>query len=122
MSTDTEVRRRAENLVLALNAALYREVRCFRGHRFTVWSVAFSPDGERVLSGSEDGTLRLWEVKAGKELRCFQGHTMAVYSVAFSPDGKRALSGSRDKTIRLWDVQTGKELRSFTGHKGGVLA
>ncbi len=86
------------------------------GHTDAIWSVAFSPDGRFALTGSEDNTLRLWDVATGKELRSFSGHTNFVSSVAFSPDGRFALSGSWDDTVRLWNVSTGKELRSFNGH------
>jgi len=85
-----------------------------------VSSVAFSPDGRHALSGSDDKTLRLWEVASGKELRRFKGHTGEVRSVAFSPDGRHALSGSNDNTLRLWEVASGKELRRFKGHTKGV--
>jgi len=68
-----------------------------------------------ALSGSDDNTLRLWEVATGKELRILKGHLNHVNSVAFAPDGRRALSGSYDNTIKLWEVSTGKELRTFTG-------
>ena len=93
-----------------------------RGIADWVWSVAFSPDGRYVLSGSSDKTLRLWEVATGKELRRFEGHSGRVCSVAFSPDGRYVLSGSRDKTIRLWEVATGKELRRFEGHSSWVIS
>lgn len=86
------------------------------GHSSNVTSVAFSPDGKTVVSGSEDNTLKLWNVATGKELRTLSGHSSVVSSVAFSPDGKTVLSGSRDNTLKLWDVVTGKELRSFRGH------
>ena len=105
------MQRRAEKLVEALDAKVYRELRCFEGHESNVTSVAFSADGKRVLSGTLDMTLRLWDMGTGKELRRFEDYAGRVWSVAFSPDGKRALSGSCDGSIRIWDVETGKELR-----------
>ena len=98
---DAEVRRRAQDLVRAIER---REWRCFVGHTGVVHGVTFSPDGKRVLSGSGDETLRLWDVETGQQVRCLKGHTGCVNSVAFSPDGKRALSGSADRTVRLWQL------------------
>src|SRR5262245_11812940 len=70
-------------------------------------SVAFSADGTRVLSGSDDDTIKLWDAATGALIRTFEGHSGWVSSVAFSADGARVLSGSRDKTIKLWDAATG---------------
>jgi hypothetical protein len=119
---DAEVRWRAKQVVQSVEARMYRELRCFKGHTASVYSVAFSPDGKRALSGSLDKTMRLWEVDTGKELRRFESHKGWFFSVAFSPDGKQVLSGNNDKKARLWtvDVQTGKELRRFEGHTGDV--
>jgi WD40 repeat protein len=64
--------------------------------------VAISPDGRRVLSGSDDQTVRLWDVNTAKELHRFAGHRGRVWGVAFSPDGRFALSCGEDRTIRLW--------------------
>ncbi len=98
------------------------EVRRFTGHTNGVNSVAFSPDGRFVLSGSWDEMLRLWEVESGQEVRQFTGHSGDVRSVAFSPDGRYVLSGSSDKTLRLWEVATGQEVRRFTRHTGWVTS
>jgi WD40 repeat protein len=89
-------------------------------HSVRVTSVAFSPDGARVLSGSADRTIKLWDAATGAMLRTFEGHSDEVNSVVFSPDGTRVLSGSEDKTIKLWDAATGTMLRTVEGHYGGV--
>ena len=65
------------------------------------------PTARRVLSGSDDKTLKLWDAATGALLRTFEGHSGSVNSVAFSPDGTRLLSGSWDKTLKLWDAATG---------------
>ncbi|MBE8986568.1 WD40 repeat domain-containing protein, partial [Nostoc sp. LEGE 12450] len=66
-------------------------------------SVAFSPDGKTIASGSSDNTVRLWNL-AGQELKTLKGHSSYVLSVAFSPDGKTIASGSNDNTVRLWNL------------------
>jgi WD40 repeat protein len=71
---------------------------------YQLWSVAFSPDGAHVLTGSFDRTGRLWDASTGQEIRAFTGHDDSVSSVAFSPDGAHVLSGSWDKTARLWNI------------------
>jgi WD40 repeat protein/serine/threonine protein kinase len=81
-----------------------------------VLSVAFSPDGQRLASGGEDHTLKIWDVGTGKALLSLKGHGAGVSSVAFSPDGQRLASGSFDGTVKIWDSATGKELFSLKGH------
>jgi hypothetical protein len=85
-----------------------------------VYAAVFSPDGKRILSCSEDRTLRLWDTETGKELKRLEGHSAPVMDVVFSPDGKRALSAGADMTVRLWDLESGKELCKLQGHKTGV--
>ena len=90
-------------------------LRTFERYTENVTSVAFSPDGTRVLSGSADKTMKIWDAVTGALLRIFEGHTGSVNSVAFSPDGLHLLSGSDDKTMKLWNVATGRLQGSFKG-------
>ncbi|MCB0532877.1 MAG: caspase family protein [Saprospiraceae bacterium] len=90
------------------------------GHSEMVSSMAFSPDGKTILTGSYDHTAKLWDLD-GRMLQTFNGHAAEVLSVAFSPDGKTILTGSADKTAKLWDLD-GRMLQTFKGHVFGVLS
>jgi WD40 repeat protein/serine/threonine protein kinase len=94
-------------------------------HTDVVYSVAFSPDGKTLVSGSADKTVRLWDVGTAQARAVLKGHTSGVLSVAFSPDGKTVASGSRDTTVKLWDVATGRNLADLTvvrKHMSGVTS
>jgi WD40 repeat protein len=85
-------------------------------------SVAFSPDGRRIVSGSDDKTLRLWDVASGKLIgEPLVGHAKAVRSVAFSPDGRRLVSGSNDNTLRIWNLDDAKT-KTLKGHTWRVTS
>ncbi|KAL4862351.1 hypothetical protein BDV12DRAFT_203139 [Aspergillus spectabilis] len=86
------------------------------GHLYSVQSVAFSPDGQILASGSIDSTIKLWDIKTGTELQILKEHSSSVQSVAFSPDGQTLASGSEDDTIKIWDAKTGTELQTLKGH------
>jgi WD40 repeat protein len=73
------------------------------GHEDAVWWAAFSPDGARVVTASQDRTARIWDAASGREIAILRGHDNWVVHAAFSPDGSRAITASRDKTARVWN-------------------
>jgi WD40 repeat protein len=79
-----------------------------------------SGDGKAIVSGSEDGIVRLWDLVTGQEVRRFTGHRGAVYSVAISPNGKHIASGGKDKTVRLWDLAGADQIGQLGGHQAEV--
>ncbi|KAG7414058.1 Vegetative incompatibility protein HET-E-1 [Fusarium oxysporum f. sp. rapae] len=85
------------------------------GHTNTVNSVVFSPDGRRIASGSDDKTVKIWDMATGEE-QTLKGHISMVSSVVFSLDGRHIASGSSDYTIKIWDVATGEEEQTLKGH------
>jgi WD40 repeat protein len=102
-------------------ACMYNDA-VLRGHTSNVTSAAFSPNGKRIVSASDDMTIRIWDVQTGKQIGLpLQGHTNNVNSAAFSPDGKRIASASDDMTIRIWDAELGKQIGlPIQGHTDNV--
>ncbi len=90
------------------------------GHKNTVRSIAFSPDGKYLASGSVDSTVKLWEIEAAREVRTLVGHQDMVNAVAFSPDSRYLASAGIDDTVRIWEVGTGREPRTLSGHSHEV--
>jgi WD40 repeat protein len=97
-----------------------QELKYLAGHQDVVRSAAFSPDGAKVVTASDDRTARLWDAASSKELAALQGHEGEVFSAEFSPDGAKLVTGSADDTARVWDAATGKELAVLQGHEGEV--
>ncbi len=92
------------------------------GHRGPIYAAVFSRDGQRVVSGAADATIRIWKVEAGALERILLGHRGTVWSLALSPDGKTLASGSWDKDLRLWRFPQGKLLSRLQGHREVVSA
>ncbi|QRV96723.1 WD40 repeat-like protein [Ceratobasidium sp. AG-Ba] len=94
------------------------------GHSSSVFSVAYSPDGRRIVSGSNDKTVRIWDADTGALIgEPLRGHSSSVWSVAYSPDGRRIVSGSNDKAVRIWDADTSAPIgEPLEGHSDSVFS
>jgi WD40 repeat protein/serine/threonine protein kinase/tetratricopeptide (TPR) repeat protein len=106
--------------VLQLPTNLYERL-TLRGHNGWVTSAAFSPDGNRIVSGSYDLTVKIWDAQSGNCLRTLEGHGQLVLAVDFSPDGKLIASGDGwNHTLKIWDASTGACLHTIKAHSGDI--
>lgn len=90
------------------------------GHNDEVNTIALSQNGQEIVSGSDDQTIKIWNLNSQQLLRTLKGHSDWVYAVAISPDSQTLVSGSKDKNIKLWNLNTGQELRSLPTHESYV--
>ena len=84
--------------------------------------VAYRPDGRRVASGYEDGTIHEWDAETGAMPAVLRGHSGSVRSVAYSPDGRWIASGSEDATVRVWDTESATEATVLRGDEGNITS
>ena len=101
-------------------ARTHLALKTLRGHLDKVTSVAFPPDGQRIVTGSWDHTAKVWEAASGRELLTLRRHEDTIWSVAFSPDGRRIVTGSADRTAKVWEAASGRELFTLTGHNDQI--
>jgi WD40 repeat protein/tRNA A-37 threonylcarbamoyl transferase component Bud32 len=122
-------------LLLGLGGYKYWQSLPLDDHTGEVNSLAFLPTpispthnqislglGSILASGSDDHTVKIWDLNSRQKIRTLKGHSGWVYSVAISPNAQTVVSGSNDKTIKIWDINTGKEIRALTGHRGLISA
>ncbi len=98
----------------------FERLHTFGWHSGSVNCVAISPDGQTLVSGSHDKTIKLWNLHNGELKRTLEGHSHSVNCVAISPDGQTLVSGSYDKTIKLWNLHNGELKRTLEGHSHSV--
>jgi len=94
----------------------HQALKTLSGHTAPIWSVAFSRDGQKIITASEDQTAKVWDAASGKELLTLRGQNDRIFSMAISPDGQRIVTGSADGMAKVWDAASGKELLTYKGH------
>jgi WD40 repeat protein len=90
------------------------------GHNGNVKSIAYSPDGLRIASGSSDNSVIIWDAASGNKVQALTGHSNNVGALVYSSDGKYLVSGGNDNSIVVWDAKTGKYIDALAGHKESI--
>ena len=96
------------------------EAMVLKGHKSIVSCLAVTTDGKRVVSGSTDNTLKVWDLESGKCIVTLKGHSGPIFGLALTPGGERVVSGSMDSTLKVWEMLSGHCLATFTGHINAV--
>ena len=96
-----------------IDVTKFKCLKTLKGHKYGVESVAYSPDGTKIISGSHDYTIKIWDANAGKFLKSLEGHSYEVKSVAYSPDGTKFISGLVGGSIKIWDANIGNCLKPW---------
>ncbi len=105
------------------SALLQSSVRLtLRGHQDPVQSIAWSPDGSKLATASDDHTAKVWEASTGRELFTLRDHQSSVSSIAWSPDGSKLATASLDQTAKVWEASSGRQLLTLRGHQDSVLS
>ncbi|HEY4308952.1 MAG TPA: protein kinase [Pirellulales bacterium] len=104
-----------------LKRVLSEGQKTLRGHRGEVYGVAFSPDSRLLVSGGEDGTIRLWDSQTGQEIRVIQAHQSCTNDLEFSPDGQLLVSVGCDNCVKLWNTATWTEIGTLTKREKPVM-
>ena len=112
---DKELQSHGVHVTHGLQTAWSSGVTTLEGHSDIVLSVAYSSAGDRIVSASQDKTIRLWDAQTGAQLHTFQDES-SVNSAAFSPDGRIIISGSNGGILQLWDARTGLSIASHDAH------
>ncbi|WP_414619067.1 SMEK domain-containing protein [Calothrix sp. CCY 0018] len=97
-------------------------IRTLSGHSSSVWSVAVTSDGQKLISGLQDGSVKIWNLKSGDLIRTITAHSDSVNTVVTSDDGLYIISGSYDQSIKIWDLNTGHLVRRLIDHHGSINA
>lgn len=98
------------------NANSFNLIASFKGHLDWITCIAFSPDSKKIVTGSWDFNLIVWDVRKGKEKTKLMGHGSCVSSCDFSADGKQIISSSYDGNLKVWDAHAGTEITTLIGH------
>ena len=112
----------AANIVTVWDVAGRQELVRLKGHSDVILSVDFSPDGQRILTGSRDTTAKVWDAVSGTNLLTLRGHGLQIDPSKFSHDGKRIVTGSEDHTAKIWDAATGTNLLTLKGHSSAIVS